>query len=332
VNAGARGYYRTAYPPEMLRALAPRIGTSLSAPERLTLVEDEWALVGAGRHSMAEYLTIVTGFGSEQISGVLAPIATRLAFIAQYLTIEATAGKLQAFIRSLFRPSFDALGVEANAGESDDRRALRAVVVAALGDSGADADVIAKARAAVERALAGGGPLDPTVATVLIPVAAAHGDTNLYTALSAAAGRAVSPEERYRYLYAFPTFRDPALVERALQEVRSSKMKAQDTARYLALFFANPAARVRAWLFLKEHWTEIEPKIKVAFGDVTLVGSLAAFCDPNARDDIRAFFTTHSLPSATRTLDETIERIDRCIELRQTQTARVAEWLNSSYR
>src|SRR5439155_17325671 len=139
----------------------------------------------------------------------------------------------------------------------------------------------AKARAAVERALAGGGPLDPTVATVLIPVAAAHGDTNLYTALSAAAGRAVSPEERYRYLYAFPTFRDPALVERALQEVRSSKMKAQDTARYLALFFANPAARVRAWLFLKEHWTEIEPKIKVAFGDVTLVGSLAAFCDPN---------------------------------------------------
>jgi len=33
-NAGAHGYYRTAYPPEMLRALSPRVETDLTAPER----------------------------------------------------------------------------------------------------------------------------------------------------------------------------------------------------------------------------------------------------------------------------------------------------------
>ena len=50
-NAGAHGYYRTAYPPEMLRALAPHVETDLTAPERLSLLDDEWALVRAGRHT-----------------------------------------------------------------------------------------------------------------------------------------------------------------------------------------------------------------------------------------------------------------------------------------
>ena len=30
-NAGAHGYYRTAYPPEMLRAMAPRVETRSDA-------------------------------------------------------------------------------------------------------------------------------------------------------------------------------------------------------------------------------------------------------------------------------------------------------------
>src|SRR6185295_12014004 len=72
INAGADGYFRTAYAPEMLRAMAPEIETALAAPERLTLVEDEWALVRAGRHAAADYLTIAAGFAREQTSGVLA--------------------------------------------------------------------------------------------------------------------------------------------------------------------------------------------------------------------------------------------------------------------
>ena len=46
-NADAKGYYRSAYAPEMLRALAPHIEEALSAPERVSLIGDEWALVRA---------------------------------------------------------------------------------------------------------------------------------------------------------------------------------------------------------------------------------------------------------------------------------------------
>src|SRR5947209_2735747 len=72
VNAGAEGYYRTEYAPEMLRAMAPHVETDLTAPERLSLIGDEWALVRAGRHSVADYMTLASGFGAESSSGVLA--------------------------------------------------------------------------------------------------------------------------------------------------------------------------------------------------------------------------------------------------------------------
>jgi aminopeptidase N len=328
INAGAHGYYRTAYPPEMLRDLAPEIEIALTAPERLTLVEDEWALVRAGRHTAGDYLTIASGFAREPTSGVLTLVTSRLDFIDQYLVTAAARPKVQSFVRSLFRRSFDELSLEATEGDSDDRRALRGVLISVLGTTGADAEVVAKSRAAVERALGGGAPLDSTAASALIEVAAEHGDAKLYDAIAAAAERAATPEEHYRYVNALPSFRDPLLIERALQEARSSRIRAQDTARYLAEFFDNPAARDRAWVFLKRNWTDLEPKLRIAFGDTGLARALGAFCDARTRDDIRSFFAAHGLPSATRTLEATLERIDNCIELREHQTPIVSEWLS----
>ena len=328
INRDAHGYYRTAYPPEMLRAMAPEIETALTAPERLTLVEDEWALVRAGRHTAGDYLTIASGFGREPISGVLTRVTSKLGFIDQYLTTDQARPKLQSFVRSLFRRSLDELGVGKADQDSDDRRALRAVLIAALGTTGADADVVAASRAAVDRSIGGGTPLDTAAASALLEVAAEHGDAKLYDAIAAAAERAASPQEHSRYVNALPSFRDPGLIERALQEARSTRMRTQDTARYLAQFFGNPAARDRAWEFLKQNWTDLEPKLRIALGDTGLARSLGAFCDARTRDDIRAFFAAHGLPSATRTLEATLERIDNCIELRDRQTSLVTDWLN----
>src|SRR4029077_1013598 len=152
------GYYRTAYPSDMLRAMAPDIQTALTAPERLTLVEDAWALVRAGRSSAADYLTIASGFGREPTSGVLSLVTSRLTFIDAYLTSDAMRPALQSWVRSLLRPSFDALGLEPSPSmnnEAEDRRTLRGVVIAAMGTVGADPDVVARARTVVDRALAG---------------------------------------------------------------------------------------------------------------------------------------------------------------------------------
>ncbi len=326
-NAGAQGYYRTAYAPEALSAMAPHVEEALSAPERLSLVGDEWALVRTGRHTVAEYLTLASGFGRERTAGVMELVTDGLRFLHEYLTTDATRARFEAFTRSLLRPMYDDVGFAVATTDVGDRRTLRATLIGTLGTIGADADIVAASRAALDRALDGGRPLDPSVARTIVRVASEHGDLKLYDALMAASDRATSPEERYRYLYARTEFRDPALVDRALQYSLSPQLRSQDTAIYLGRLFGNAAARPRAWAFLKQHWTELEPKITISLGDISLIRSLAPFCDAETRDDIQTFFAAHKLPTATRTLDQTLERINNCIDLRDKQTPTLTEWL-----
>jgi aminopeptidase N len=326
-NAGADGYYRTAYPSDMLRAMAPRVGTDLTAAERLSLLDDEWALMRTGRHRVSDYLTLATGLGREHTSGVLEEVANRLSFVRDYLTSGGTRTRFEAFTRSLLRPLFDEVGFSGPSSETDDRRSLRAAVIAALGTIALDPEVIAKARSAADRALAGNAELDPTLAGAVIKTAAMHGDAALFEAFSAAAERASDPNERYRYLYGLAEFRDPALVERGLKLALSPQLRSQDTSLYLARFFANPDARERALTFLAENWSALEPKVAIFGGDTVLIGSMAGFCDTRSRDRIPAFFAEHKLPSAARTLDQTIEQINNCVALREKQTPAVEAWL-----
>jgi phosphoenolpyruvate carboxylase len=60
-----------------------------------------------------------------------------------------------------------------------------------------------------------------------------------------------------------------------------------------------------------------------------VVTALGAFCDAPSRDDIKAFFTAHPLQSASRTLDQTVERIDNCVALRERQAPALVEWLRN---
>ena len=328
-NAGAQGYYRTAYSPDALRALAPRVQDVLTAPERLSLAGDEWALVRAGRHSAADYLTLVSGFAREHTSGVLSSVAGRLDFINEYLTTSTSRSQFERFVRSLLGPLFQEIGFTSTPVDSDERRALRSTLIDALGTTGEDPALATQARLVLDRTLAGGAPLDPTLARAILDVAASHGDAALYDALVAASDRASSPDERYRYLYALADFRDPALIDRGLEYSLTPKLRSQDGAAFLSRYLAQEAARPRAWAFLKLHWTALEPKITVFGGDTTVVRALSAFCEASARDDISSFFAAHPLPSAARTLDQTVERINNCIGLRSTQAPVVAEWLRN---
>jgi aminopeptidase N len=326
-NPGAQGYYRTAYSPEALRALVPRVKDVLTAPERLSLIGDEWALVRAGRHGVGEYLTLAAGFGSEQTDGVLSSITERLAVIHEYLSTGAIRPQFEAFVRTLFGPLFQQIGFESAAADSEEARALRATLIETLGTTGGDQDVAARARAALDRALSGGAPLDPTLAGAIIDVAAGHGDRALQDALLDASDRAVAPAEHYRYLYALARFRDPALIDRALEYALTSKLRSQDTPGFLARFLREEGARARTWAFVKQRWPDLAGRVAIVGGDTTLVTALGAFCDATTRDDIKAFLATHPLPSAARTLDQTVERIDNCIVLRERQAPALAEWL-----
>ncbi len=126
-NAGGKGYYRTGYTPEMIKALARDVETALDAPERLSLVSDEWALVRAGRDTVANYLDLATGFGSETMAPVLSAVTGRLQFIDSYIATPSNRTAFRRFVRALLMPAYQSVGFERGANDSEDRRSLRNV-------------------------------------------------------------------------------------------------------------------------------------------------------------------------------------------------------------
>ncbi len=327
MNAGARGYYRTSYTPESLAALAPEVERALTAPERLSLLGDEWALVRAGRHTVGSFLTLASGFGDERSSGVLALLADRLETIRTYLTTPQTRPRFEAFIHRLFAPLGKELGPYTMPGEDADRSILRAHVMAILGAAGGDAGMIAHARRSVDDALEGRAPLDATAASALVDLAAQHGDQQLFEAFRDASRKAVSPEERYRYLNALPRFTDPALVQRGLALSLTPEIRNQDTPGFLSRYLANPATNTAAWAFITAHWAELEPRVLNFLGDARIAASLGSFCDAPSRNAIAAFFEAHRLPTGARALAQSLDRIDNCIALKSAQTDALTSWL-----
>ena len=329
-NAGGKGYYRTVYEPALLKALAPDIETALTPAERLALVSDEWALIRTGRHSVAEYLSLASGFAREPLADVLGVVTQRLGEIDEDIASDRARPQFRAFVRTLFEPALQAIGFERGAGDSEDRRSLRNVLVGALGQIAEDQDVVAKARRAVTESLTtGGAALDPILAGTLVSIAAENGDAALFDALMRAAAASTDPQLHYRYLFALTAFKNPALIQRALDYTVSPDLRSQDTALYLGAFLRNVAARDKVWSFVKANWSQLEPRIMIAGGDTNLAASLANFCTADARDDIQSFFATHKMPTAARALRQTIERINSCIATKEKQRPVLDSWLAS---
>jgi hypothetical protein len=47
---------------------------------------------------------------------------------------------------------------------------------------------------------------------------------------------------------------------------------------------------------------------------------------------VKAFFASHTLAGATRTLDQAVERMNNCIATREKQGPILAEWLDQRAR
>ena len=68
------------------------------------------------------------------------------------------------------------------------------------------------------------------------------------------------------------------------------------------------------------------------FGSPLLIGSLGQFCDTKTRSDIERFFSAHKVSEAERTLQQALERISTCAELADTQSPKLAVWVQSHSR
>jgi aminopeptidase N/puromycin-sensitive aminopeptidase len=324
-NRDAQGYYRVAYSADNLKRIAAVAEKELNAPERIAFVEDAWAMTRVGKNSVSDFLSVAQSLRTEQSRHVIDLLSAHLKYIGDSLVSGNQDGKYRAFVSQQFSPLARQLGWTVRPGDSDEQKALRAALLEILG-SAADADAVATANELLQHSIKDPAAVDATTGATAFTVAAENGGVELYNQFTAALPKSRSSEEYNHYLYSLPHFRQPELVTRTLALVDSGEVRQQEFPRFFAALLSNPAARQPAWDYLKAHWDNLSEKVS-SFGGNGALTALGNSCSPQLRDDVQQFFTAHRAPGAERTVRQSLERMNNCIEFKQLQEPEMQKWL-----
>jgi aminopeptidase N/puromycin-sensitive aminopeptidase len=325
-NAGARGYYRTAYGQQDFRELAKGAETALSTPERIMFVSDAWAAVRVDHEDIGNFLAVAEGLRKDRSPSLLQLLDSDLRFIGEYLLTDADQAKYRAWLRGLLDPIMDDIGWAPSPNDTDERRSLRGDIFFTLGITARDPRAIAEARNLAQQDLQG-KTIDATLAAPALSIAARNSDASLFEQFVARLKSPKSPEDYLNHLVALTDFSQPALIGRALEYGLTPQVRNQDALYVYAVALQSPVARKQAWDFLRAHWPQIETKLGEALVGF-VVGSTGSFCDVSSREQVQTFFSEHKVASAQRAVQEGLERIDYCIDLKTQQQPKLATWLD----
>ena len=325
-NANGKGYYRSAYPASIYKALVAQVETALTPAERISLIGDEWAQVRANKTSIGAYLDLVTAVksdpGAEVSYAALSGVSTAYSRIAANAKERAA---LAIWICSTLAPEYAKLGAPA-ASDSANTRELRAQLFGILGLLGKDPTVLAQARELAAKYIADQGSIDATLGQTALTIAARNGDVKLFDQLQKIYETSTNPELQIGALRLLAQFQDPALLQRSLDYAVSGKVRNQDAVIQFAIALGNDANRDQAWKYIQDNWDKVKAQFTTERG-AQLVGSTGNFCSADARTNVEAFFSTHKVAASDMALKHALEHIDGCMELRALQEPKLKQWL-----
>jgi puromycin-sensitive aminopeptidase len=304
-NAGGASFLRVGYDGVLRERVWANALEALAPIERFGLVDDTWAEAVAGGVPAAEYLGLVRGLPAETDLHVWQTVMTTIGWFDRFLEAEPREG-LRRYVRELARPAFDRLGWEPGPYEADLSRSLRGTLVSALAILGGDADVSARAREIEEEARAG-ETVDASLAAAAVAVVAATGDGDDFERFLARSKDAPTPQEQLRYLYGLADFRQPGIMDRALELALSDEVRSQNAPFLLTRAMANRDVGDRAWRFVKGHWEEVNRRLPPNT-IIYLADGVRFLTTPEQEADARAFFDEHDIPQARKMLKQVLER------------------------
>jgi aminopeptidase N/puromycin-sensitive aminopeptidase len=325
-NAGGKGYYRSSYPSSVYNALVAAAETTLTPVERISLIGDEWAQVRSNKATVGDYLNLVTALKADPNAPVVSSALGGVnAITAQVAATPEEKAALAAWIRRTFAPEYAKLAPP-SPDDAPNTRELRAQLFGLLGYHGKDPAVLAQAGQIAQKFIADPTSVDPTLGQTALAIAARNGNAELFDKLQSVFETSANPEFQEGALRLLAQFEDPALVKRSLDYAASGKVRNQDAAIQFAIGLQIDASRDITWNYIKTNWDKVQAQLTTEMGAI-LVGSTSGFCSADARDDVKAFFAAHKVPSSDRALRHSIERINGCIELRTLQEPNLKQWL-----
>jgi len=137
-------------------------------------------------------------------------------------------------------------------------------------------------------------------------------------------------EEKLRALRALGYSNSSDLITKALEFGLSGEVRSQDLFYTIASCGSSSMGREMTWRFVRERWNDIFKLIGNSgmLMDRTIEYATKDFSDPEKAKEVENFFKDHPVPSAERTIKQSIESINSHAKWLQNNKESVAKWLD----
>ncbi|MET0400953.1 MAG: ERAP1-like C-terminal domain-containing protein, partial [Cystobacter sp.] len=304
---------------------------SLSGPERVALLGDVRALAGAGTMPVADALGLLPGLAGEKDPAVFLASLELMDLMRPALLSPPRLADRERLLRELHGARALTLGFVPRAGEDEDTRLLRPLVLDLAGRQGGEPRLVEEARRLTDRWLGGErGALPAEMVETTLGIAASRGDAGLHARMLEVLRAEPERRRREQIIAALGAFPHEELIQRNLALLLDPALDVREVSAVLFRPPANLIARDAASAFVKAHYDALAARLPQEW--VALLSSVAStYCDPVHRQAAAAFFTERmaQAPGGPRTLASVLEAVDLCIAFKAAQGPGVESFLSS---
>ncbi|MGI8481502.1 MAG: ERAP1-like C-terminal domain-containing protein, partial [Chthoniobacterales bacterium] len=325
LNAEGAGNYRVQYDEGCWKSLLAHLA-KLSAPDRVNLLSDAWALVQARRAPFSHYAELIAKLPPSDDLAEREQIINVFDFVNRLLAGEPRREEFQKYAQSVLRPTFDQLGWEAKGAETPRAAALRTSLINALGDLN-DQEIVDGCRERFQKFVSNPSSLAPDLRPSVLAVVGRYADDSTATILHELGRKTTSTEEKQNYYDALASALDPKIAARTLEISLGSELP---TSR--ALFLVSKIARQSehpevVWNFARSHMKPLLAKSD-ALGANSFAPSLFTFFSDVAHvAELQNYAKSDLPPAAAKEVSKAVDELTFRAEFKSRLLEQMSEVL-----
>jgi aminopeptidase N len=325
VNAGRGGYFRVEYTGEAWTRLRERI-TALPEADRLGILQDEWAIIQAGRAPLGHWLELASALREDPSPTVGGEITGVIGFLDHIFRGAAERPAFRIRARALLAPRLARMGWDAAKTEEPVAANHRAGLIRLLGQMG-DPDVLREARNRFETFMARPESLAGDLRGAVLALAGRDADAATWDRIHELAKRTTDTEQKDLLYSALASTRDAALSARTLAIALTDELPTRQAAGIPGRVAGGGEEPERAWDFAKANLPALLARVSDSEANRFVPRLFTNFSEAKRATELEEFAATHLPSQATRAVSLAVDEIRFKSEFRTRALREAAAWI-----
>lgn len=338
-NLGQFGYYRVLYPDEDWQTFATKLQANLeflSASDRMSLINDAFALADAGRLDYARALDMTLYLNKERALAAWETAFFSLDRMADIFYFSPVYSDFTKYLSQLLTPLYEELGWVEAPEESLDQSQMRVFVLKKMSTYSGGAS--AKAGEMLLAYKATGQKVSPNLREIVYSFGMkASGNLEVWNWMLQLYKNESNAQEKTKLLRGLTSISEPwilsHLIDLAMNDDAGTVFRSQDFFTLLTYMSWNRVGEPIVWDFLRSRWLDLVDKFTLNDRNLgRMVADVSKkFASQQRLDEMKEFFAKYPEAGAGEAYRKTaLETLQNNIKFAAAQLENVQTWLKSN--